>query len=90
MTILDLWQHAGEDLQAKVLFVPQSVRTSLDNPDLGVDSLDEPQGELLLGLAVRRDPAPSARRHLPLFADCDKPQTRFFKDAVREGNGGGD
>jgi hypothetical protein len=58
VTISDLGQQAGEDFQAKVLFVPQSVRPPLDHPDLGVDALDEPQGELLLGLAVRRDPAP--------------------------------
>ena len=58
MTISDLWQHASEDFQSKVLFVPESVRPPLDDPDLGVDSLDEPEGELLLGLAVRRDPAP--------------------------------
>ena len=58
MTISDLGQHAGEDLQAKVFFVAESVRPPLDDPGLGVDPLDEPQGELLLGLAVRRDPAP--------------------------------
>ena len=58
MTISDLGQHASENLQAKVLFVPESVRPPLDDPDLGVYSLDKPQGELLLGLAVRRDPAP--------------------------------
>jgi len=58
LTISDLGQHAGEDFQAKVLFVPQSVRPPLDDPDLGVDPFDEPQRELLLVLAVRRDPAP--------------------------------
>jgi len=58
VTISDLGQHAGEDFQAKVFFVPQSVRPALDDQDLGVDALHEPQGELLLGLAVRRDPAP--------------------------------
>jgi len=60
VTISDLGKHASEDLQAKVLFVPEAVRPSLDDPDLGVDSLHEPQGELLLRLAVRRDPAPVA------------------------------
>src|SRR3989337_2312113 len=58
MTLSDLRQHAGEDLQAKVLFVPKAVRPALDDPDLGVDPLDEPEGELLLRLAIRRDPAP--------------------------------
>jgi hypothetical protein len=58
VTISDLGQHAGEDFQAKVFFVSESVRPQLDDPDLGVDSLNEPQGELFLGLAVRRNPAP--------------------------------
>src|SRR3990170_2271571 len=58
VTLSDLRQHAGEDLQAKVLFVPKAVRPALDDPDLGVDPLDEPEGELLLRLAIRRDPAP--------------------------------
>jgi hypothetical protein len=58
VTISDLGQHAGEDFQAKVLFVPEPVHPPLDDPDLGVDPLDEPQGELLLGFAVRSDPAP--------------------------------
>src|SRR3989304_4131911 len=50
MTLSDLRQHAGEDLQAKILFVPKAVRPALDDPDLGVDPLHEPQGELLLRL----------------------------------------
>ena len=58
MTLSDLGQHASEDLQAEVLFVPKAVRPALDDPDLGIDSLDEPERELLLRLAVRRDPAP--------------------------------
>ena len=48
MTISDFWQHASEDFESKILFVPQAVRPSLDDPDLGVDALDESQGELLL------------------------------------------
>jgi hypothetical protein len=58
VTISDLGQHAGENLQTKVLFVPETIRSPLDDPDLGVHTLHETQGELLLGLAVRRDPAP--------------------------------
>ena len=63
MTISDLGEHAGEDLQAKILFVPEAIRPTLDDPDLGVDPLDEPQRELLLGLAVRRDPTPVPLHH---------------------------
>ena len=63
MTISDLGQHAGKDFQAKVLFVPKAVRPPLDDPDLGVDALHEPQGDLLLRLAIRRDPAPVPFHH---------------------------
>lgn len=50
MTISDLGQHASEDLPAKVFFVPKAVRPPLDNLDLGIDTLDEPQGDFLLRL----------------------------------------
>jgi hypothetical protein len=34
-------EHAGEDLEAEVLFVAQAVGTTLDDTDLVVESLDE-------------------------------------------------
>jgi hypothetical protein len=43
VTISDLGQHAGKDLQAKIDFVPETVRPRLDDPDLGVNPLNEPQ-----------------------------------------------
>lgn len=58
MTIPDLGQHAREDLPTKGFFAPEYVYPPLDDPDLRLDPLDEPEGELLPGLAVRRDPAP--------------------------------
>ena len=63
MTILDLGQHAGEDLQSKVLFVPESVRSPLDNPDLGVHAFHEPEGDFLLQPAVLRDSLPVPLHH---------------------------
>src|ERR1035437_369962 len=59
----DFWQHAGEDFEAKVLFVSKSVGPSLDDADLVVDSFDEPQRHLVLLLAIRRDPVPVLLDH---------------------------
>jgi hypothetical protein len=58
VTISDLGQHAGEDFQAKVFFVPEAVRPPLDDSDLGVDALHELQGDIFLRLVMRRDTAP--------------------------------
>src|SRR5262249_34432499 len=59
----DFRQHAREDFEAEVLLVPKSVRPSLDDADLVVDPLDEAQGDLVLLLAVRRDPVPVLLDH---------------------------
>src|SRR4051812_37512676 len=59
----DFWQHAGEDLEAKILFVSKSVGASLDHADLVVDPFDEPQGHLVLFMAIRRDPIPMSLDH---------------------------
>src|SRR5437870_3662545 len=59
----DLRQHAREDLEAKVLFVAQPVRTALEHADLVVESLDEAEGDLVLRPAVGRDPFPVALNH---------------------------
>ena len=58
MTISDLGQHAGEDFQAKVFFVSESVRPQLDDPDLGVDSLNEAEGNFIFRLAISGDAVP--------------------------------
>ena len=34
-------QHTGEDLQAQILFVAQTIRAALDDPNLVVEPLDE-------------------------------------------------
>ena len=49
-------QHAGEDLEAEVLFVAQPVRAALEHADLVVQTLDEAEGDLVLREAVGRDP----------------------------------
>src|SRR5689334_6184941 len=59
----DFRQHAREDFETKVLFIPQSVCPSLDDADLVVDPLDETQGHLVLLMAIRRDPVPVLLDH---------------------------
>jgi len=43
--------------------VGKSKRPSMDDPDLGVEPLDEAQRDPLLGAAVRRDPLPVSLHH---------------------------
>ncbi len=58
MTISDLRQHAGEDFEAKVVFVPKPVGSPLDDPNLGVEPFDEAQRDFLLGGAIGGDALP--------------------------------
>src|SRR5229473_1759380 len=60
---LDLRQHAGEDLEAEVLFVAEPVRAALEDADLVVQSLDEAERHLVLRAAVGRDPLPVPLNH---------------------------
>jgi len=39
-------EHAGEDLEPQVLFIPEAVGATLEDADLVVQSLDEPEGTL--------------------------------------------
>jgi hypothetical protein len=57
-------QHTGEDLQAQIFFVAQSVGTALDDPALVVQALDESEGNLVRGLAGRSDSVPMALNQL--------------------------
>jgi hypothetical protein len=54
----DFWEHTGEYLEAEILFIPQAVGAALDHADLVVESFDEPQGDLVLWLAIRGDAVP--------------------------------
>src|SRR6266849_4580232 len=60
---LDLRQHAGENLEAEVLFVAEPVRATLEDADLVVQSLDEAERDLVLRAAVGRDPLPVPLNH---------------------------
>jgi hypothetical protein len=62
--ILDLRQRAGEDLQAQVLFVAQSVGAPLDDPNFIVQAFDEPEGNFVFRVTISRNPLPIALNHL--------------------------
>src|SRR5262245_8028400 len=67
--MLEFRQHAGKDLQAQILFVPQPVRASRDDPDLVVETRDKPQRHFVLGVAKGRDSLPmplDQLRELPI------------------------
>ena len=51
-------QHAGEDLEAEVLLIAETVGSTLDDTDLVVESLDEAERDLVLGAAVCRYAVP--------------------------------
>lgn len=53
----DSGQHESEDLQAQILLISQSVRASLDDPNL-VESLNEAERHLVFWLAIGRNPVP--------------------------------
>jgi len=58
------WQHAGENLEAKVLLIAQAVGTPLDDADLVVESLDETESDLVIWVAVGRDTVPVPLDHV--------------------------
>src|SRR5260370_27857987 len=60
----DFWEHTGEHLETEVLLIPAAVGAALDHADLVVEAFDEPQGNLVLRLAIRRDAVPM-RLHQP-------------------------
>jgi len=48
-------KHAGEDLEAEIFFVFQTVGETLKHSDFVVQAFDEAQRNLVLGFAVSRD-----------------------------------
>src|SRR5918992_3259061 len=60
-------QHTGKYLQPEILLVTQSVGAPLDDADLVVKSLDEAEGDLVLGLAIGGDPLPMTLDHFGEF-----------------------
>jgi hypothetical protein len=59
-----LRQHAGQDLQAKVFLVATSVGATLKDTDLIVQSLDEAERDLVLGLTVGSGAIPVSLDHV--------------------------
>jgi hypothetical protein len=47
----DSMQHTSEDLQAQILLISQSVRASVDDPNLVVEPLNEAERHLVFLLA---------------------------------------
>src|SRR5262245_10599851 len=56
-------QHASEYLEPQILFVAQAVGATLNHPDFVVESFDEAERDLVLRLAVGRDPVPMTIDH---------------------------
>jgi hypothetical protein len=56
-------QHAGQNLQAKVFFVAQSISATLDDAYLVVQSLDEAERDFVFWYAVSGDPIPVPLDH---------------------------
>src|SRR4030042_378535 len=64
MQFLCLRQHASEDFEAEIFFIPQSIGATLNHSDLIVEALDKAQRDLVLGEAVGCDSLPVAVDHL--------------------------
>src|SRR5450432_1641604 len=60
---LDLGQHAGEDFEPQVLFVPDAVCPPLEHADLVVQTFHKTQRDFVLRFAVGGDPLPVALDH---------------------------
>src|SRR5277367_5492474 len=56
--------HAGEDLEAEIFLVVQSVGASLKHVDLVVEALDEAERNLVLPFAVSGDSVPVPIDHV--------------------------
>ena len=57
-------KHGREDFQPQVFFVTQAIRSSLDDANLVVESLDEAERDLVLGSAIGGDAIPMTLDHL--------------------------
>jgi hypothetical protein len=73
-------------MQRSVFLVAQPIGTPLDDPDLVVQTLDEPEGDLVLGFTVGGNTIPMSINHsgkclvrlqpLPLEARAPVPENR--------------
>src|SRR4030095_2242706 len=62
--MLEFRQHTCQDLQVHILFVPQPIGAPLDDPDLVVEALHEPQRHFVLRVAEGGNPIPMTLNHL--------------------------
>src|ERR1700687_5490128 len=69
----DFREHTGKNLEAEVLLVTEPVGTPLDDPDLVVDALHEPQGDFVLLVAVGPDAVPVVLEHAGEFLERLQP-----------------
>ena len=68
---LDLRKHAGKDLKAQVLLIAQTVGTALKDADFVVETLDEAEGDFVLGEAVSGDAVPVTIDHSELLVGLE-------------------
>jgi len=77
----ELREERGENLEPEVLLIPEAIGPPLDDPDRVIDSFHEPEGDLVLGVAVGSNavPVPLDRgrellvRGEPLLAERPEP-----------------
>src|SRR5919109_3659120 len=83
--MLEFRQHAGQDLQAQILFVLQPIRAPLDDPDLVVETLDEAERHFVLGVAESGAPLPMTLDHLrKLFVGLQALPLKGHPPSVKE------
>src|SRR5713101_3375578 len=61
---LDLRKHAGKDLEAQVFLIAQTIGTALKDADFVVETLDEAEGDFVVGTAIRGNAVPVTVDHL--------------------------
>src|SRR2546425_9820237 len=59
-----LWKHRGQYLEAQILLIAQPIDAALNDPDLGVQTLDETKGDLVLWFAIGGNAVPMPLNHL--------------------------
>src|SRR6516164_7536325 len=57
-------QHAGENLEAEVFFVAQSIGSSLEHADFVVEAFDETERDLVFRFAIGGDAVPVTIDHV--------------------------
>ncbi len=58
----DLREHAGKDLKAQVLLIAHAIGAALKDADFVVETLDEAEGDLVVGTAIGGDAVPVTSR----------------------------